>query len=376
MNSQTDALKQLFIAETPFIDVRAPVEFSQGSLPGSTNFPILNNEERALVGTTYKHQGQETAVRLGYQIISGSIKAERIARWSQFVTENPQAVLYCFRGGKRSQIAQQWLKDTGIERPILAGGYKVARRFLMNAIQEFSSKNPFTLISGPTGSGKTTLINEVKDFFPALDLECLAHHRGSAFGAWRIPQPSQVDFENHLAVALIKLESRLSTQTGLLVEDESRYIGKNYLPEGFFARLRDSAVMWVDEPLAVRIDNIFKDYILDTAIGRALDKNVIDRVTQCEQAVTIFENYKKALMAISKKLGGLRTQEIMADLEAARVEFFNRNDIQSNKIWIEKLLKYYYDPLYLRSLERRQGTVRFKGSRSAVITYLKKQCVT
>ena len=371
-NIGVDAFKQLFVTGTPLIDVRAPIEFVQGALPESVNMPILNNEERALVGTTYKNQGQEAAVRLGYQMISGSVKEERVARWFSFIVENPHTVIYCFRGGKRSQITQQWLKDLGIARPLLVGGYKAARRFLINAVQEFSAKHHFILVSGPTGSGKTALINEVNDFYPAVDLEFLAQHRGSAFGAWTIPQPTQIDFENRLAVAVMKLENRLLPQTSLLVEDECRHIGKNCLPESFFDRLRCSDVLWLDEPLPVRVDNIFRDYILGSAIGRVHQEVTLNKETHKNHAMIVFENYKKALMAISKKLGGLQTQEIMTDLEAAHMDFLNRNEIQSNKIWIRKLLKFYYDPLYLKSLDRRQPTVVFKGPKRAVIEYLRK----
>lgn len=378
MNIKIEDIKKFFVNNTPLVDVRAPIEFAQGSLPGAVNLPILNDEERALIGTTYKNKGQEEAVRLGYQIVSGSIKQERVARWSQFITENPHAVLYCFRGGKRSQITQQWLKEAGIDRPLIVGGYKAARQFLMNTIEEFSAKNKLLVISGPTGSGKTTLLNEVHDFYPALDLEALAHHRGSAFGAWSIPQPPQIDFENRLAVSLLQLENRFSlgessTHSGdfskarLLVEDESRLIGKSCLPECFFDRMRSSEVVWLDEPLPVRVDNIFKDYILDTPIGAS----GIGAVDQRDQALQIFENYKKALLAISRKLGGARTQEIMVDVESARLDFLNNNEIHSNKVWIEKLLKYYYDPLYLKSLERRQVEILFRGAKNAVIDYLK-----
>ncbi len=377
MNNSTvsiNALKPLLVAGTPFIDVRAPLEFSQGSIPGSVNIPILDNTERALVGTTYKHQGHEAAMNLGHQIVSGAVKAERVARWSQYAIQNPVAVVYCFRGGKRSHIAQQWLKEAGIERPVLEGGYKAARRFLINIIEDFSVKHPLVLISGPTGSGKTVLLDKVSDFIPALDLECLAHHRGSAFGALHIPQPTQIDFENRLAVALIRLEHRLAAQTRLLVEDESRHIGRNYLPEAFFTRLRSSAVVWIDEPLDIRVNNIFNDYVLYTAIGSACRDNTLVERVQLDQAMVVFEHYQKALTMISKKLGGLRTREIMADLETSRMALLNRNDIQSNKVWIEKLLTYYYDPLYFKSLERRQVKILFKGSQAAAIEYLKMQC--
>lgn len=363
MNIKSEDFKKIFLSNTPLVDVRAPVEFAQGSLPGAVNLPILNDEERSLIGTTYKKMGQEEAVRLGYQIVSGSVKEERVARWSQFITKNPHAVLYCFRGGKRSQITQQWLKEVGIERPLIVGGYKAARQYLMETIEEFSTQKELLILSGPTGSGKTTLISEVNDFYPSLDLESLARHRGSAFGAWSIPQPSQIDFENHLAFHLLRLDN--SSGKRLLVEDESRLIGKSCLPESFFCRMRSSEVIWLDEPLSVRVDNIFKDYILDTPIVNSADDG------GQQPALQIFENYKKALMAISKKLGGLRTQEVMNDLETARLDFLNKNEIQANKIWIEKLLKYYYDPLYLKSLEQRQVKVLLRGPKKSVVDFLK-----
>lgn len=376
-NIKIEELKKIFVQNKPLIDVRAPVEFTQGSLPGAVNLPILNDEERALIGTTYKRKGQEEAVRLGYQIVSGAVKEERVAQWSQFVKANPQAVLYCFRGGKRSQITQQWLKDSGIDRPLIVGGYKAARQFLMNSIAEFSAQNELLVVSGPTGSGKTQLLNEVHNFYPAVDLEGLAHHRGSAFGAWAIPQPMQIDFENRLAVSLLKYEDKIvsdhQNKLRLLVEDESRLIGKSCLPEAFFNRLRESQVIWLDEPLDVRVDNIFKDYVLDTFIGKAyrLTKAGESEEALREEALLLFERYKKALVAISKKLGGLRTQEVMVDLENARLDFEVNNEIKTNKVWIGKLLEYYYDPLYLKSLERRQVNVLFRGPKIEVINFLK-----
>ncbi|WP_430233834.1 tRNA 2-selenouridine(34) synthase MnmH [Nitrosomonas communis] len=268
-NISIDQLKELFITETPLIDVRAPVEFLQGSLPGSVNIPILNNEERRLVGTTYKNQGQEAAVRLGYQMILGPVKQSRLDQWLRFVRANPRTVLYCFRGGKRSQITQQWLKEAGVERPLIVGGYKIARQFLMDTIDQFSEDKKLLVITGPTGGGKTKLIHEVRNIYPALDLEAIARHRGSAFGELPISQPRQIDFENRLAVNLLKLESRLQSNGPLVVEDESRHIGKVYLPTTFFMHMRSSEVIWLDEPFEVRVENIFEDYVLNTTIGHA-----------------------------------------------------------------------------------------------------------
>lgn len=397
-NISIDQLKELFVTETPLIDVRAPVEFIQGSLPGSVNIPILNNEERALVGTTYKNQGQEVAVRLGYQMISGPVKQNRLDQWLRFVRDNPRTVLYCFRGGKRSQITQQWLKEAGVERPLIIGGYKIARQFLMNVIDQFSEDKKLLVITGPTGSGKTKLIHEVRNIYPALDLEAIARHRGSAFGGLPIAQPRQIDFENRLAVSLLKLENRILSSGPLVVEDESRHIGKVCLPTKFFAYIRSSEVIWLDEPVEARVENIFEDYVLNTAIGHAQQRRQEQKwqprrlmepqgqIAQQQfveiegaqkalhnQAIQLFEKYKNSLYMISKKLGGKRFQEVLGDLNNAQLDFLNMNEIRSNKIWIEKLIKYYYDPLYLNSLERRQVIPCFRGSKKEVIAYLQYQ---
>jgi tRNA 2-selenouridine synthase len=376
-NIGIDELTQLFIADTPLIDVRAPVEFVQGSLPGAVNIPILGDEERAVVGTTYKYQGSEAAVRLGYEMISGFVKQTLLQQWLDFIQRHQQAVLYCFRGGKRSQITQQWLKEAGVDRPLIVGGYKMARHFLIDTIDRFSENHSLLVVTGPTGSGKTRLIRDIRNNYPALDIEAIARHRGSAFGGLPILQPAQIDFENRLAVNLLKLEHGIQYKP-VVVEDESRNIGSVYLPASFFTRMRNSEVIWIDESFETRVSNIFADYILDTAIGEAQQGHQRQRPAVLsgdqgilhDQALRLFEKYKHALQMISKKLGGQRFQEVSKDLECARLDFLHMNEIQSNKIWIEKLVKYYYDPLYLGSLQRRQVNPCFKGPREEVVEYL------
>lgn len=371
-NIQPEQLKALFVKETPLIDVRAPVEYVQGCLPGAVNLPILNDEERALIGTTYKQQGKDVAVELGYQIVSGSIKEQRVQLWKDHVSRNPTAVLYCFRGGKRSQITQQWLRDHGVDRPLITGGYKAARHFLMGEIERFSKKQDLLVVSGPTGSGKTQLLHEAQSFYPVVDLEMLARHRGSAFGSLDVAQPTQIDFENNLAVTLLKIEVKHNSKIRPIIEDESRTIGRVYQPDSFFLRLRESQVLWIEEPLAVRVENIFADYILKTALGK-MPIHPGDEERLRQEGLHVFAKYRKSISAISKKLGGLRAQEILNDLEKAEQEFLNKHELRFNKVWIEKLLSYYYDPLYLSSLDRRQVRVCFKGSQAEVLEYLKNQ---
>lgn len=377
-NIGIDDLAALFIANTPLIDVRAPIEFAQGSLPGSINLPILNDEERARVGTTYKLQGSDAAVRLGYDMISGAIKQNRVQQWLDFVNNHPHSVLYCFRGGKRSQITQQWLREVDVDRPLITGGYKMARRFLISTINHFSDRHTLLVVTGPTGSGKTRLLQAIGNHHLVLDIEAIARHRGSAFGGLPVPQPTQIDFENQLAVSLLKLQHNNRSRS-VMVEDESRHIGKVYLPASFFTLMRSSKIVWIDEPFAARVDNIFKDYIVDSAIGQAQSARQIQQSSDADtinmeilynQALQLFEKYRQALTTISKKLGGQRYQEISVDLEHAQSEWMHRNEVQSNRIWIEKLVKYYYDPLYLDSLQRRQVNPCFRGSGQEVMSYL------
>lgn len=373
-NIQKKDFKKIFLSNTPLLDVRAPVEFAHGSLPGAVNLPILNDSERALIGTTYKNQGSEAAVALGYQIISGPVKAERLEAWQSFLREHPQAILYCFRGGKRSQITQQWLRENGWSRPLLVGGYKAARQFLLEEIDRFSRERELLVVSGPTGSGKTHFLHQVQSFYPCIDLEMLARHRGSAFGALDQAQPTQIDFENHLARTLLRAEDKFTPTARPLVEDESRVIGKVYQPNSFFERLRGGEVLWLEEPLDVRIANVFNDYVVATALGlstqqtpRCAEELEILRT----QALQVFAKYRHSVAQISTRLGGLRAQEVLADIASAEADFLNNNTLEKNRTWIEKLLLYYYDPLYLGSLRRRQVKVVFKGQVAAATDFLR-----
>ena len=176
----TEDLRGLLVGDTPSIDVRAPVEFLQGHLPGAVNLPILNDEERAQVGLMYKEEGSAAAEALGHRLISGEVKAQRVSAWISFLEKNPSAFIYCFRGGLRSKISQAWTLEAGIDRPRLEGGFKKARNFFISEIDNFAEKNEFLVLTGPTGSGKTQFLNEVENFFPVLELESLA--RPSWFG--------------------------------------------------------------------------------------------------------------------------------------------------------------------------------------------------
>ena len=340
-----------------FIDVRSPGEFEQGHIPNAINAPILNDEERALVGTTYKKKGNEKAVKLGHEIVSGENRQRKIQIWKEILSAHPDAILTCFRGGQRSQITQNWLQQEGLNRPLINGGYKAVRQAIIDKINEISAQQNFLLISGPTGAGKTTFLSQVKNFWPTINLEGYAEHRGSAFGGLGTPQPQQAVFENRLGWDLFTVEKTLNEENiPLIMEDESRLIGRSVIPEFFLLKLRESQIIWLDIPLATRVENTFEEYITKATVNDVL-----------------FERYKKSLSNIQKRLGGLKYKEILDIFEACELAWKSRGELDGNKAWIESLLLHYYDPLYFGSLEKRQPKISYKGSVSGALDFLKGQ---
>ena len=349
-----------------FIDVRSPGEFQQGHLPGAINLPILDDSERAQVGTCFKNQGQEAAILLGHKIVSGENKHRKVQAWLEALKQNPEAILMCFRGGQRSQITQRWLLDAGVSRPLITGGYKACRQYLLDFLNLECQQNQMLVISGPTGSAKTHFIKKISQIWPTVDLEKHAVHRGSAFGKMSEPQPQQAVFENRFLFEMLqKVDEAEETQLPFIVEDESRLIGRNVLPDSFFSALRESPVVWIEAPLEKRTENTFFDYVLETPLNQ---------VCENEKGIAVFAKYKKALTDIQKKLGGLRTSEIMQMLNESEKLWLNspqdQRDIESNKRWIQALLRDYYDPMYLHSLEKRQPKVFFKGSFQEAFDFL------
>lgn len=349
-----EKFSEVIINRTPIIDVRAPVEFNEGALPESVNLPIMMNEERAQVGTCYKKFGREAAIQLGEALVSGELKMNRVQSWRDCVHKNPEAIITCFRGGLRSKITQDWLRESGIATLRIEGGYKAFRNFLIEETVRLSYSLPVTVVTGATGVGKTILLQEVRSAKPVLDLEALAGHRGSAFGGMGRPQPGQIDFENKVAAELIRLEKLMAGhKTTLILEDESRLIGVRAVPATVFEKIRSSSVVLVSEELSVRVENTFAEYVLFVQ-----DKE------------SMFANFQLAIQKISKRLGGLRAQEILKDISDCKNEFKDSGNLDRNKIWIEKILHWYYDPMYLGSLKKRNPQILFKGTRDQVRSFL------
>ena len=177
------------------------MEFAKGSFPNAINAPLMNDEERHRTGICYKEKGQDKAIELGHQLVNGDIKAQRVEAWKRFAAQNPHGYLFCFRGGLRSRITQQWMHEAGVDFPLVKGGYKALRRYLIDSLEALVESSEFRILSGRTGTGKTRVLQQLPN---PVDLEGLANHRGSSFGRQVSPQPAQIDFENRLAVAMLK----------------------------------------------------------------------------------------------------------------------------------------------------------------------------
>ncbi|WP_163559752.1 tRNA 2-selenouridine(34) synthase MnmH [Halomonas sp. NO4] len=320
------------------IDVRAPVEFAQGALPGAVNRPLMDDEERRLVGIEYKQRGQQAAIALGERLVSGGIKAARVAAWQQCIEAHPDALIYCFRGGLRSQIAQQWLAEAGCLRPRIRGGWKAMRQSLGARI-DAAADQPLLVVGGLTGCAKTALIQMLDN---GLDLEGCARHKGSAFGRHPLPAPSQIDFEHDLGQRLLSLPGPL------VVEDESRHIGSANLPLAFWQAMESAPRLRVEMPLDWRLRQIQKDYIDDLwAIHRQQFGEWLGWALMRKQLAT-------ALTRLKKRLGGARLARL-SRLQQLAFREHERGNPQAHEAWLAPLLTEYYDPMYRYQLEKRDA---------------------
>jgi len=357
---QIEDLRSLFLSDVPLLDVRAPVEFRQGAFPQSENHPLIDDAEREEIGIRYKKLGQDAAIDRGHELVHGEKKAARVAEWQAFAEQHPDGVLYCFRGGMRSKISQQWLfEETGIRYPRVKGGYKAMRRFLLDELEVSAHEVNAIVLGGRTGVGKTVLLRQLE---PMVDLEQLAWHRGSAFGPHATPQPRQIAFENALSIELLKI--RANGNPAFVVEDEHRNVGSCFIPDAIRDRFRDSPLVILEATLEERIDITHQEYI-----GEALAEHVA--LYGEEQG---FEKWAAYLLGsmdkIKKRLGGVRHGELRKVLEAAIEVHRLSGETEQHRGWIGELLGGYYDPMYDYQIQQNAKQIAFAGDRQAVIDYL------
>ncbi|HEY8570363.1 tRNA 2-selenouridine(34) synthase MnmH, partial [Microbulbifer sp.] len=268
----------------------------------------------------------------------------------------------CFRGGLRSQISQQWLREAGVPYPRVQGGYKAMRTFLIEEIESAVRDCVFTLVGGMTGTGKTEVLAQLDN---AIDLEDHANHRGSSFGKRATPQPSQISFENALAIDFLK--RRAAGRQHFVLEDESRLIGRCSVPLSLHEGMRGYPLVWLEDSIEGRVERILKDYVVDLCA---------DFVAQhgAEEGPQVFAGaLRQNLANIMRRLGGERHRELDTIMQEALQRQLADGDVDRHRDWIRMLLSDYYDPMYDYQLEQKAGRIIFRGNQREVVEYLRAQ---
>jgi len=340
----------LLLAGKPLLDVRAPVEFERGHIPGTINLPLINSEEREVIGRTYKESGQAAAVTLGHQMVSGELKSGRVSAWKEAITKNNIPAIFCARGGMRSEISQSWLKAVGVEIPRVKGGYKFLRAELLKILNAQIERSEFLLVDGRTGVGKTTFLHELSSTHGVIDLEQAANHRGSAFG-WKSSgqQPAQATFENDLALQL----ERAKNKGPILIEAESAWIGGCSLPRKLYQKMTESKFIVLESTENERVERILSEYV-------AIPLSQVG-------AETLQTSILRSLSGIQRRLGGDRTKVCRQLVDEA---FLQVGNLELHKEWIRYLLRNYYDPLYDKLMERRAPNRVSSGDAQHLRCYL------
>jgi tRNA 2-selenouridine synthase len=310
MSEELDIIQFLSLSrQTPVIDVRSPAEYQKGRIPGALNIPLFSNEERAKVGTSYVQKNREEAYLLGLEIAGPKLKM--FANEALKIALEKKLLVHCWRGGMRSK-SMAWLFDQmGIKTYTLKGGYKAYRRFVL----EWFNKPPrLIVLGGMTSSGKTEILHELKKLGQqVLDLEGIAHHRGSAFGGLgKVEQPTQEQFENQLFTILQSFDY----EDIIWVEDESISIGRTQLPKQWYQYMQQSPAIFLLCDKVVRVKRLVKEY-----------------------AVFPSDLLAESIRKINKRLGGDNTKLALEAL--AKGDYCKVADITLQ----------YYDKAYLNQIK-------------------------
>ena len=300
----------------PVIDVRSPGEYEHAHIPGAINIPLFDNEERALVGTKYKNAGKDAAVLVGLGLVGPKL-ADFVKRSKKLNPQGKEVLVHCWRGGMRSG-SFAWLLDTaGLTASTLVGGYKAYRNAVLSS---FIEPLNLLILGGKTGSGKTDILKELaRHGEQIIDLEGLAHHKGSTYGAiGQLPQPATEQFENILFTEFQKLD--LSGNRRIWLEDESRSIGSCFIPMPLWLQMRAAPVAFVDMPKACRVQRLVQEYT-------GIDHHLLVEATE----------------RIQKRLGGKVTKDALDAL--------TRQDYAT----VADLTLDYYDKAYLHGLSLRDA---------------------
>ena len=309
--SQLLSITDFWQASGPILDVRSPGEYTQGHLPQAVSLPLFSDQERAQVGTCYKRQGKETAIELGLELVGP--KMAGLVRQAKTLAPDRQVRVHCWRGGMRSGSVGWLLETSGLDVTLLAGGYKAFRQWVRATL---ATPRPMIVVGGMTGTGKTDILYALKDLGEqVLDLEGLANHRGSSYGALMLPpQPSTEQFENLIAEQWIRFEP----QRPVWVEAESRRVGTCCVPVEIVTQMEAAPTLEVMRSEAERLE------ILVDVYGQA----------QTDELVAATER-------LQKRLGGLRTQQAIEHIKTGELAAATA------------IILTYYDRTYRHDLVRR-----------------------
>ena len=288
----------------PVLDVRSPGEYTKGHIPGAVNLPLFDDRERMIIGTTYQQIGMDSAMLQGLDFAGKKLSS--YLQQALAIVPDRVSLMHCWRGGKRSESLGGLLSLAGFEIYLLTGGYKAYRKSVR---ESFEKDQKIIILAGKTGSGKTEILQQLKkNNQQIVDLEYIAHHKGSVFGAFgEMPQPTNEQFENDLAEAW----NSLDVENLVWVEDESKAIGGVFLPENLLKKMNEALVIYIDVPKKIRIERLIRDYS-----------------TYPKELIT------KAILKISRRLGG---QNVKLAISA-----IDQNDFAKG---IEIILN-YYDKVY------------------------------
>jgi tRNA 2-selenouridine synthase len=252
-----------------------------------------------------------------------------------------------------------------VDLPLVQVGYKAMRRVLLDELEYSIAHCQFIILGGRTGTGKTWLLKKLEH---TIDLEALAHHRGSSFGRFPDGQPSQITFENNLSIQLMKYRAKGVQQCWL--EDEGRMIGRLALPLSLQNKMKYSPLVIVEEELDYRINITLKDYVIDL---EKYYQSYDQQTNSKEDMFNLFSEYLlTSLTRIQKRLGGERYQYIYQQLQTALIEHKKSGNIDLHRLWIESLLTLYYDPMYDYQLSKKPNRVLFRGNSQIILADQKK----
>ncbi len=248
-------IQQLRELKGPLVDVRSPSEFAKGHWPGAINLPLFDDEERAAVGTAYKQQGRTPAIHLGLELTGPKLSS--LAHQLESLRDQGDPRIYCWRGGMRSASVAWLAQQIDLQPTLLQGGYKSYRRWAQSL---FEQTWPLHVMGGRTGTGKTDLLLAMAARGAAVvDLEGLAHHRGSSFGGLGLPdQPSTEHYENKLAEAFDQ-HQRLKA-TAIWLEAESIQVGCCRIPKALFDQMQQAPVLEIQRGLNERVEQLVQVY--------------------------------------------------------------------------------------------------------------------